>query len=206
MNPLPQEGALPAPADSLVQGADLAMMIDIETLSLRPDAFVAQVGVCVANVVTREYLLAPTNCWLTDEGQEARRIDPSTVRWWMTQDRTVAHGVFESPEQRNSPRALFELLAKWAGAYPEMTVWASPAMFDLPILFSLWEGRKPWVYNMERCLMTLYKVLDPQKALEPLQRGPAHDAAADAEGQMEYLLNLLSWQRDGGHRADKPAV
>ena len=185
--------------------AELAMMIDIETLSLRPDAYVTQVGVCIADVVTREYVLAPSNCWLTKEGQEHRHIDFDTVRWWMTQDRDVARGVFEAPGPRNTQWALFNLLKKWTDQYPDMTVWASPAMFDLPILTSLWGGQKPWVYNMERCLMTLYKVLDPQKALTPKDANPKeHDAACDAQAQMEYLLNLLEWQHENGARADLP--
>ena len=184
----------------------IAMMIDIETLSLRPDAFVTQVGVCVANTVTREYLLTPTNSWLTPEGQEGRDKNFDTICWWMQQDPKVAAGVFKSPEPRTSPEALFYLLKKWADGYPAITIWGSPAMFDLPVLTSLWGGRKPWKYNYERDMMTLYKLVDPTGALQPPDNDKAHDAAADAQWQMEYLFNLLGFMRDNSCRAVQPGA
>ena len=75
-------------------------------------------------------------------------------------------------------------------AHPDITVWGSPAMFDLPILTSLWKGEKPWLYNYERDLMTLYKTFDPLGKLKPAENGMAHDALADALWQGKYLLNL----------------
>jgi hypothetical protein len=69
-------------------------------------------------------------------------------------------------------------------------VWASPAMFDLPILTSLWGGNKPWSYSRERCLMTLRSHVDPRGELRPPENTKAHDGAADAEWQMNYLLAL----------------
>lgn len=175
----------------------VALMVDIETLSLRPDAFVTQVGICVTNTETREYLKPPTNYWMSDVWQQDRRIDFSTVRWWMAQDRTVAAGVFNAPprpdgrEDRVSPRELFHVIETTVKTYEGITVWGSPAMFDLPVLTSLWGGEKPWKYNFERCMMTLYKLIDPTGALQPPENGKGHDAATDAHWQMEYLLNLL---------------
>src|SRR5690606_10227197 len=145
----------------------IAMMIDIETLSLRPDAYVTQVGYCVANLDTGEFLINPLNVWVSDEGQRHRRKDISTIQWWMNQDRKVAASVFNGTARRHFPDELFEDLAEDVQQMEVEEVWASPAMFDLPTLTSLWRGRRPWKYNQERCLMTLYKLFDPNGLLLP---------------------------------------
>jgi hypothetical protein len=167
----------------------LAMMIDIETLGLGSDVFVTQIGLCIADTVKREYILSPTNIWLTKQGQADRRIDFDTVRWWMKQDPKVQASVF-GDHIRNSSAEAYSHVKRWVDGYPDMTIWGSPAMFDLPCLSSLWEG-KPWKYNMERDMMTLYKLLDPKGELQPPNNDMGHDAAADAQWQMEYLFNLL---------------
>lgn len=172
--------------------SNVALMIDLETLALGSDAFITQFGMCVADFRTREYLVPPVNYWMSDANQEDRRIDFNTVRWWMGQDPKVAKGVFETPEgtKRVSPRELFHIVEAAVKAHPGCTVWGSPAMFDLPLLSSLWKG-KPWKYNFERDMMTLYKILDRDGKLQPPKNDMAHDAAADAAWQMEYLFNLM---------------
>jgi len=186
----------------------IALMIDVETLALSPRAFVTQVGLCVANVETREYLKGPTNYWLSKHHQLERTIDFDTVRWWVKQDPKVIANVFEAPERpggtsmdgdrqdRVSPQELFHIVEALMKAHPGMTVWGSPAMFDLPLLTDLWGGRKPWPYNFERDMMTLYKLLDPTGEWQPPDNTMGHDAAADAQWQMEYLFNLLALLRE----------
>lgn len=180
--------------------SDIAMMIDNETLALGPDAFVTQVGICVANVVTREYIVQPQAYWMTTEGQDARVIDTGTVRWWLNQDPKVIRSVLAPDEGhvRTTPQQLFNVCKNLADSAPGMTVWASPAMFDLSMLTHLWGGRKPWKYNSERDMMTLYKHLDPEGAMRPVDASAdmAHNAAADAKWQMEYLFNLLAHLRE----------
>lgn len=183
----------------------IAMMIDIETLSLRPDAYVTQVGYCVANLDTGQYLIDPKNSWLDQAHQESRHIDFDTVRWWMTQDKTVAAGVFGT---NYTPRVfvaeLFDMLGYLVVENNVDEVWASPAMFDLPILTSLWEGKKPWVYSQERCLMTLYKTIDPGGVLAPPPNQSHHDAAADAKWQMDYLISLHQYATENEIQAVVP--
>lgn len=176
-----------------------ALMIDIETLGLSPGAAVTQVGYCVADIETREYTLPPRALFLNPNDQ-GREIDFGTVQWWMKQDRAVADGVFSDKAERVHHAHAFNVMQSIVREHERCEVWASPAMFDLPILTSLWGGKKPWVYNMERDLMTLYKLLDPSKLLEPPDNGKAHDAAADAHWQMEYLMNLWAHRsRVGSH-------
>lgn len=166
-----------------------ALMIDIETLALSPQAAVTQVGFCCADVETRLYTV-PAHALLLNPNDQKREIDFGTVQWWMQQDRSVAAGVFSTKATRVHHDHAFNVLQSIVREHENCEVWASPAMFDLPILTSLWGGKKPWSYTMERDLMTLYKLLDPDKQLRPKDNACAHDAAADAHWQMEYLMNL----------------
>jgi hypothetical protein len=167
-----------------------AMMLDIETLGLGTNSYVTQIGVCVANLDTREYLIKPRNIWTQDD-QPAGKIDFGTVSWWMQQDRKVAESVFDPKAERMPADHIFTLLKTMVDEY-RCTVWGSPAMFDLPILTNFFGNRKPWKYNVERDMMTLYKLLDPTGAMAPPKNEMAHDGAADAQWQMEYLFTLAA--------------
>lgn len=182
---------------------DTALMIDLETLALGPDAYVTQVGLCVADTRTREYLVSGKCFWLTHVGQEQRVIDPDTVRWWMGQDPKVVASVFAPVpgEARSTPQEVFDYIKQMTDATP-MTVWASPAMFDLSMLTHLWGGKKPWKYSQERDMMTLYKLVDPEGKLRPANNGMGHNAMADARWQMDYLFRLLDNLRDGAGPAE----
>lgn len=167
----------------------LALMIDIETLSLAPNAYVLQVGYCLADCRTKEYEILPTNVLLSDKGQENRSKDFNTISWWIHQDQKISHEVFSSKNRINKDE-LFSLLNNICNIYPNLTVWASPAMFDLPILTSLFDNRKPWNYKQERDLLTVSALFDPNQTLIPKWNKNQHDAASDAKWQLEYLFNL----------------
>lgn len=175
----------------------IALMIDCETLALSPDAYITQVGICIADTATRTILMPAKNYWMSPANQKDRRIDFETVRFWMKQHPDVISGVFNAPkigdrEERISPVELWHILEVHVKAYPGLTVWASPAMSDLMWLKTLWGERGiPWKYSQERDMMTLYKELDRDGSLQPPANEKAHDGAADAAWQMEYLFNLL---------------
>jgi len=174
-------------------------MIDIETLSLRPTAQVTQIGYCAANLRTGEYLIIPNSIWVAPH---SGHIDLGTVAWWMRQSDAARMAVFDEGHPLLTPAEAFVELQN---AYSLLalegedektnsaTVWASPAMFDLPILTNMWAGlpkEKPWRYNMERDLMTLYKMLDPTGMLRS-EAAIAHDAASDAKAQMDNLIAIF---------------
>lgn len=174
-----------------------ALMIDIETLSLRPTAQVTQIGYCAANLRTGEYLILPINIWVAPHGGH---IDMGTVAWWMRQSNEARLAVFGAESKLLTPAEAFvelqtayDYLQSQGEDQNSATVWGSPAMFDLPILTNMWAGlpkEKPWRYNMERDLMTLYKMLDPTGTLRS-EAAIAHDAASDAKAQMDNLIAIF---------------
>lgn len=173
-----------------------ALMIDIETLGLLPASAVHQVGYCAADLATGEYLLQPTNIYLRPDSTASMDFD--TICWWMRQSDAARAAVFPADRARTSlADAFYKLDAVYralGGQDAGVTVWASPAMFDLPMLTQSWgipgTDGKPWPYYMERDLMTLYKMLDPEKKLKPTNP-VEHDAASDAKAQMDHLIAIF---------------
>ena len=176
-----------------------ALMIDIETLSLSPTAAVTQIGFCAANVRTGEYLVQPTNLFL--EATPHTNVDAETIYWWMRQSDAARAAVYpENVERISAALAFYRLECAYkdlGGKEAGVTVWGSPAMFDLPILTHTFKlvrpdlrESKPWPYHMERDLMTLYKMLDPEKKLKPTNP-VEHDAASDAKAQMDHLIAIF---------------
>lgn len=168
-----------------------ALMLDIETCSTAPTARVLQLGFTAANLRTGEILVPPLNMWLGE--QSGGTTDSATLAWWEEQKPEVREDVWNlwGAHPTHTPAESFEVLQQiYASMGPDATVWGSPAMFDLPILTHMWGNKKPWPYYQERCLMTLYKMLDPDKQHKPAN--PAeHDAASDAKAQMEHLLAIF---------------
>lgn len=179
-----------------------ALMIDNETLGLTPTSLVHQIGFCAADLRTGEYLIPPTNLFIADTC--SGMVDFETVCWWMRQSDEARKTVFPEEAMRITPVSAYIALKH---AYESLgvdedgtpaTVWASPAMFDLPQLVELfWRsgavlrpGDRPWPYYMERDLMTLYKMLDKDKTLKP-SNPVEHDAASDAKAQMDHLIAIF---------------
>lgn len=168
-----------------------ALMIDNESLSLRPDGWILQVGYCVADLATQQFEVMPTAVRIRDADQISRVVSVETVRWWQKQNRDVAQSVFDTAcATEVSADELFTRFAEIVGAQGDCRVWAKPSSFDLPMLAHLWGDRTPWKYYHQRCLMTAAASLDPDKTLRPPPNQFAHNAAADAEWQMRYLLAL----------------
>ena len=170
----------------------VALMIDVETLATTPDAHVVQVGWCVGDWNTGEILVQPQTRWMNDEPRG--RFDPETARWWLTQDSAVIRRVFLTDDgKRTTTHVLRHELAEIVKEHG-CDVWGSPAMFDLPILNSLFLRAglpRAWKYNAERDMMTLYKLVDPEGKLKPPKNEMAHDAGFDALWQMQYLFALM---------------
>lgn len=162
-------------------------MFDLETLSVLPDAAVVQIGLVIGDPATGN-VAHTQRIPMTLDAQRKRRVDHNTLCWWMSQAEAVRSSVFV--ENGFTPMQALTLAEDAFGEYAPEEVWASPAMFDLPILTSLW-GRKPWAYWRERDLSTLRRHVDPQGMRKPPANDKAHDALADALWQFHYLSALL---------------
>lgn len=164
-------------------------MFDLETLSVMPDAAVVQIGLVIGNPVTGN-VVHEQRIPLTLDAQRDRRVEYNTLCWWMQQAEDVRKGVFVGGGYAVTPMQALASVEDAFGGYAPEEVWAGPAMFDLPILTSLW-GRKPWEFWRERDLTTLRRHVDPKGTRKPPANTKAHDALADALWQFHYLSALL---------------
>lgn len=174
---------------------DIAIALDTETLSLKPTAYVAQVGVAVANLTLGRVLYMPANFYVRDEDQVGRDIEPDTVRWWLHQNPAVIASVHNpvasvTMSAEDLYTRIHQLMQEFTQVDDRVTVWAGPAAFDLPLLKDLFGGKTPWHYRQERCFSTLWRTMDPEKKLAPPANELAHNAAADVDWMVRYLLRL----------------
>jgi hypothetical protein len=166
-----------------------AISLDIETLSLKTNARVLQVGFCLINLTTGAKSWQ-TSLSLGMDQQEIRDVDPGTVAWWNDQDHFVMMSVLY-PAGVVTVKAIHAALSTIC--QPGRAIWANSPSFDCVILRSLFEDcslEAPWSFRDERCLRTMSKYLDPNGKLKPPVNLRAHDALSDAEWQADYLYNL----------------
>lgn len=165
------------------------IMIDLETLDVKPTALVLQLGYAIADMGEKK-ILSQGTLNLDGNEQKHRTIDFETVAWWMRQDRKVQDSVFSPMDLCCSVQYTREEISRLLEKWDIREVWAAPATFDLVILQDLW-GEAPWDRRQQRDMTTLREGLDPDRKLMPADNIMHHNAEADAVWQMQYLFNLL---------------
>lgn len=168
------------------------VMIDIETLSTVPTAAVIAIGVVIREDENPKHRQARSwfihrDCTLGHENEE-------TLEWWSKQDPIVRNQVFGGNQLPREVIQEFNGFLQSNGVTPDRTedirCYASPAMFDFPILRHQYHllGLTPaWSWRTERCLSTLKKeILDNFQIriaeVEPeFKHHPVHDCLAQFE-------------------------
>lgn len=178
-------------------------MIDIETLSTFPNAAVIAIGVVIRRDATPKNIQA--RAWFIDRNFVIGHEDPGTLEWWSQQDLAVRSQVFGGNQ---IPREALQEVGAFLnsnGITPlndeNARVYASPAMFDLPILKYQYQQMGiafPWHWRSERCLSTLKKEIHDNFGrqiadVEPeLKHHPVHDCLA----QFKELDACISTMRN----------
>lgn len=168
------------------------VMFDLETLSTFPNAAMIAVAVVIRSDDNPKHRQARS--WFVDRNRVIGYEDPSTIEWWNAQDPRVRQIVFGGNQD---PREVLQELNGFLmsnGILPEKTddirCYASPAMFDFPILRHQYQqlGIIPaWSWRTERCLSTLRKEIRDNFGIEvrdvepELKHHPVHDCLAQFE-------------------------
>ena len=170
------------------------VMIDLETLSTRPDAAIISIGACWFNCDTQQV----GHPWharidIADSIRSGGHVDGDTVRWWLRQSDAARASITEGCSNLVDD-ALQGLATYLHGVAPqkEVCVWGNGADFDLPILASAYaraDREQPWRYYNGRCLRTLRK-LHPE-VVAPAFEGTEHNAAHDAQHQARHAIAIL---------------
>lgn len=165
-------------------------MIDLETLSTKPDAAIISIGLCNFDPITPEHQWKTVG-WAIDINDAVvnGRVDGSTIKWWMSQSDEARQAATSGTMTLES--TLFSLRRNIGS---EDRVWGNGPTFDISILESAFARFKldpPWHYASIRDVRTIRElsVIHPDE-VPPV--GIAHKAQDDALWQAQYVSRAIN--------------
>jgi hypothetical protein len=171
-------------------------MVDIETLSLQPNAVVLSIG-AVRFDPHSDIVASHFNANVNAQPQIAakRDVDASTVGWWLSQSEQARNAVSSSllglaPD----PETVLRLLNDFVCEEPDTRLWGYGATFDNAALRSLYNDfnvKPAWSYKHDRCARTIAN-LEAATTVPKLEfAGVKHNAYHDALNQARYVQHIL---------------
>jgi len=161
---------------------EVNIMVDIETLSTRPDATILSIGaVCLETDMEFYAEIDP---------RQDRHVDVSTVMWWFEQP---IKPPLDSTLTLGAGLYAFSDFCKSQATNKKFKFWSKGPHFDATTLADAYGMRGiecPWEYSSVRDYRTLAKLL-PHIPKPPFQ-GDKHNALADAKNQAAHLKLLLA--------------
>lgn len=167
-------------------------MLDLETLSTCSEAVILSIGACEFNdeQVTNVFY-SPIN--IDSQLEVNRKIDGSTLCWWMRQS-DEARDVFEElGDVKSSNISLTNALKEfdnWLGVEGlDSVIWGNGSDFDNTILTSAYRSvgmDVPWAFWNNRC----YRTINNLFPLEIKRTGVQYNALDDAVTQAEHLIAI----------------
>lgn len=174
-------------------------MVDIETISTKPNAAIVAIGACEFDMETgktgRRFY---TNIdWKSNQGY-GRSVDLNTIKWWMKQSDAARMALLEG-ETATLPSAMlkFALFYKECGNLP---IW-SHANFDEQILRNAFEAVDivtPWHFRDIRDIRTLMGMLPRGTDIPGKREGTHHNALDDALFQCQYVSQAHRFLKTSG--------
>jgi DNA polymerase III epsilon subunit-like protein len=161
------------------------IVIDLETLGLKPGCRIISIGATDLNLNTVFYAKV-------DPEDFRFSVDTDTVEWWAKQKDELVEETFSGTETIDSVLTRFsEYLSQFG---EDFFVWGNAASFDLKILETAYEICNvpvPWSYKQEMCYRTLKNLFPEIKTIKPIT--PHHaldDAIAEAKTLELYLERI----------------
>tara|TARA_R110002167_G_scaffold342924_1_gene551798 strand:- start:95 stop:625 length:531 start_codon:yes stop_codon:yes gene_type:complete len=172
-----------------IKQTDRQIIVDLETLSVRPNACITSIGAVAFTLqdgITEEFFINvdPASC--KDFGLH---IDKSTVQWWSTQPKEAIESWMKDPVP------LDEAIDKFSIFYGNTSVpiWGNGSSFDITILESALyalgyeTGKLPWKFWDIYDLRTLTNILGRKLEKTGINHNALHDAIAEAKLLIEML-------------------
>ena len=169
------------------------LMIDLETLSLRPTAAIIQIGAVVFDTDTGK-LNKGFEINLKEKARSTNQhVDKDTLEWWTKVDPERA-AMYEKIQKTGVKKLKLALdpFVEWCKKQRFSSVWANGAAYDIPIIEHALKStgtEVPWSYRQIRDMRTLKVLFDPEECcgVDPVK---PHDALSDARAQAEYVVKL----------------
>jgi DNA polymerase III epsilon subunit-like protein len=172
------------------------IMLDLETLSIRPDAAIIVIGAIKffrkGSMISMEDSEKFYRRITVESCKEVGlRIDKETLEWWKTQDKNVLYEALENPDRVPLKQALQEF-TEWMGN--SKYVWGNGDDFDCTILgeaFSRCGMQIPWKFFLTRDCRTLFDLAGIKKS--DLPSGLEHHAIHDCYRQIVGVKRSLQF-------------
>lgn len=177
------------------------LMIDLETLSTKPNAVTLSTGLVAFNLDRGtgthwegHLTTFGTHHHQQDQLRRGRRIDRDTEAWWAKQSQSARLVFSEEAATCDSVESGLGHVLDFIHANTDpwtVRVWGNGSDFDNVILSSLLETyglSAPWKFWNNRCFRTIkgtFRHVD-----RPTFQGTAHNALADAKNQVEHLWRI----------------
>ena len=166
------------------------IMIDLETMGIRPSSAIVSIGAVHFNEteILSEFHVPIS---LASSVELGLTTDQSTVNWWMKQS-SEARSSWQREDAATLPTALEQFCAwvRKVSLPSQIRPWGNGADFDLVLLKSSFEvisADPPWRYYNHRCYRTV-------KGLFPVpdvpRQGTHHNALDDAKHQARVLQSI----------------
>jgi len=161
--------------------------IDLETLSLAPNAVVIAIGaICIETGKTFYANIDPE-----DSQKYGLHIDAGTVMWWMQQS-DEARKVLTTETSQTLATVLLAFTHwlktnKFKYANREHTLWGYGVKADIVWMNSLYKALdkpQPWTYQQEMCGRTLKQIT----GVNPDKSGVHHNALDDAKWLADVIV------------------
>lgn len=161
-------------------------MLDLETLSLEPNACIVAIGAVKFNIQDGILDKFTVNIDPFDAKRKGLHIDRDTVAWWKKQAPEI------SDKWKTDPQSLKDALTAFCLWFGGRTapIWGNSPSFDCVVIK---EAMKyvavpcPWNFRDENDYRTLCKVVP----IPFIKNDNLHSALDDAVSQTEHLLQIL---------------
>lgn len=168
------------------------VMVDIETLSVRPYAAILSIGAVAFNV--EEGVL--DTFYVNVDGQSCKdiglHISVDTVEWWSKQSKEARQALTVNPKHIST--ALLEF-KDWFGDDRNTVIWGNGSAFDISILESAYWNCDipiPWSPWKVQCYRTVLNLMGiSNKKIREAEDDTHHNALDDAMSQTKTLLKIL---------------
>lgn len=165
------------------------LMIDIETLDVKPTGVIVSVGICafdMEGIHAKQYFILDGEEQVT----KGRTISFDTIEWWFRQNEAVHKAAFNLTT-RGSVKEFLEGFAYFCTLHNVNKVWAQGTDFDLSMIADLhrdYDYELPYQFFLARDSRTM---IDYMSSDRPTRGGDHHNAMDDAVYQAECVILAL---------------
>lgn len=168
------------------------VMVDIETLSVRPYAAILSIGAVAFNIEQGVLDTFYTNVDAQSCKDVGLHISKDTVEWWSQQSREARQALTVNPLPVNEALQNF---SDWFGNDNRTVIWGNGSAFDISILESAYwntDIKIPWSPWKVQCFRTVLNLVGvSNKTIRDSENDTHHNALDDAMSQTKTILKVL---------------